>query len=121
MSRGGAEREGDTEPEAVSTERDAGFELPNHKITTWAEVGCLTNWNTQAPHGEVLLKTGNQKRRSTSSGVISPTEGANNDKWLKAVASVVKALTDGDSYFLFVPTYIVFYYLIPVLLLWGQP
>ena len=40
MSRGGAEREGDTELEAgsrlraVSTEPDAGFELKNHEIMT---------------------------------------------------------------------------------------
>ena len=40
MSGGGAEREGDTEPEAgsrlraVSTEPDAGLELVNHKIMT---------------------------------------------------------------------------------------
>ena len=44
MSRGGAEREGDTESEAgsrlraVSTEPDAGLELMNHEIMTWAEV-----------------------------------------------------------------------------------
>ena len=40
MSRGGAEREGDTEPEAgsrlqaVSTEPDAGLELTNCEIMT---------------------------------------------------------------------------------------
>ena len=40
MSRGGAEREGDTECEAgsrlraVSTEPDAGLELPNREIMT---------------------------------------------------------------------------------------
>ena len=55
MSRGGAEREGDTESEAssrlwaVSTEPDAGLELTDCKIMTWAEVGCLTDWATQAP------------------------------------------------------------------------
>ena len=48
MSRGGAEREGDTESEAdarfrgVSTEPDAELELVDHEIKTWAEVGCLT-------------------------------------------------------------------------------
>ena len=41
-SRGGAEREGDTEP-------DAGLELTNQEIMTWAEVGSLTDWVTQAP------------------------------------------------------------------------
>ena len=40
MSKGGAEREGDTESEAdselqaVSTEPDAGLELTNHEIMT---------------------------------------------------------------------------------------
>ena len=45
MSRGGAEREEDTESKAgsglwaVSTEPDAGLELTDHEIMTWAEVG----------------------------------------------------------------------------------
>ena len=49
MSRGGAERQGDTESEAgsrlraVSTEPDAGLKLGNHKIMTRAEVGRLTD------------------------------------------------------------------------------
>ena len=49
------EREGDTESEtgsrlwAVSTEPDAGLELTNREIMTWAEVGRLTDWATQAP------------------------------------------------------------------------
>ena len=44
MSRRGAERGGDTEFEAgsrlraVSTEPDAGLELMNREITTWADV-----------------------------------------------------------------------------------
>ena len=48
MSRGGAEREGDTKSKAgyrlraVSTEPDAGLELMNCEIMTWAEVGHLT-------------------------------------------------------------------------------
>ena len=59
MSRGGAEREGDTECEAgsrlwaVSTEPDAGLELTNYEIMTWAEVGRLTDWATQAPQKSV--------------------------------------------------------------------
>ena len=46
---GGAERGGDTESEAasrlqaVSTEPDAGLELTNSDILTWAKVGRLTN------------------------------------------------------------------------------
>ena len=49
MSWGGAEREGDTESEAgsrlqaVSTDSDAGLELTNYEIMTWAEVGRLTD------------------------------------------------------------------------------
>ena len=55
ISGGGAEREGDTESEAgsslwaVSTEPDAGLELTNHEIMTWAEVSHSTDWATQAP------------------------------------------------------------------------
>ena len=55
MSGGGAEREEDTESEtgsklwAVSTEPDAGLELMDSEIVTWAKVGCLTDWATQAP------------------------------------------------------------------------
>ena len=55
MNRGGSEREGDTESEtgsrlwAVSTEPDAGLELMDREIMTWAEVGRLTDWATQAP------------------------------------------------------------------------
>ena len=55
MSGGGVEREGDTESEAgsrlwaVSTEPDAGLQLTNHEIMTWAEVGCSTDWATKAP------------------------------------------------------------------------
>ena len=50
----GADREGDTSEIgsqlwAVSTEPDAGFQLTNRKIMTWAEVGPLTKWATQAP------------------------------------------------------------------------
>ena len=49
VSRGGAEREGDTESEAgsklraVGTEPDAGLELTDCEIMTCAEVGRLTD------------------------------------------------------------------------------
>ena len=49
MNWGGAEREGDTESEAgsrlraVSTEPDAGLELTDREIMTWAKVGRLTD------------------------------------------------------------------------------
>ena len=55
MGGGGAEREGDTESKAgsrlwaISTEPDAGLEPTNHKIMTWAKVGHLAHWATQAP------------------------------------------------------------------------
>ena len=55
MSRGGAEREEDTESEAdsrlwaVSTEPDAELKPTNHEIMTWAEVRGPTDWATQAP------------------------------------------------------------------------
>ena len=48
-------RERDTESEtgsrlwAVSTEPEAGLELTDHEIMTWAEVGNSTDWATQAP------------------------------------------------------------------------
>ena len=51
----GREREGDTESEAgsrlwaISPEPDAGLELTDREIVTWAEVGRLTDWATQAP------------------------------------------------------------------------
>ena len=54
MSRGGAEREGDTEFEAgsrlwvVSTEPEVGLEPTNSKIMTRAGVGQSTDWATQA-------------------------------------------------------------------------
>ena len=51
----GREREGDTELEvgsrlwAVSSEPNAGLELTDREIVTWAEVRRLTNWATQTP------------------------------------------------------------------------
>ena len=60
MSRGGAEREGDTESEtgfrlrAVSTEPDVGLELTDCEIGTWAEVGSSTDWATQVPLKHIL-------------------------------------------------------------------
>ena len=60
MNGGGAEREGDTESEAgsrlwaISPEPDAGLELTDREIVTWAEVGRLTDWATQAPLDQIL-------------------------------------------------------------------
>ena len=59
MSRGG-QREGKTEFEAgsrlwaVSTEPNAGLELTNCEIMTWAEVGRSTNWAIQVPQHPTL-------------------------------------------------------------------
>ena len=36
-------------PGSVSTEPDAALELTDREIMTWAEVGHLTDWATQAP------------------------------------------------------------------------
>ena len=64
MNGGGSEREGDTESEtgsrlwAVSTEPDAGLELMDRKIMTWAEVGRLTDWATPAPVGWKFRQSG---------------------------------------------------------------
>ena len=61
MDRGGSEKDGDTESEtssrlwAISTEPDAGLKPTDREIMTWAEVGRLTNWATQAPQRPLLL------------------------------------------------------------------
>ena len=52
MSEGEAETVGDTESEAgfrlwtICTKPDAGIELMNREIVTWAKVRCLTDWAT---------------------------------------------------------------------------
>ena len=57
---GKRQRERETELEAgsrlwaVSTEPDARLKLTYLEIVTWAEVGRLTNWATQAPLFEIL-------------------------------------------------------------------
>ena len=56
------ERDGDTESEAgsrlwaISPEPDAGLELTDHEIVTWAEVGRPTERATQAPQEITKLK-----------------------------------------------------------------
>ena len=67
---GEGQREGDPESEtgsglrAVSTEPDVGLETTDREIMTWAEVGPLTNWATQAPP-EISFKVGNKTRLLT--------------------------------------------------------
>ena len=69
MNGGGAEREGDTEWEAgsrlwaISPEPDAGLKLTDREIATWAEVGRLTDWATQAPHKWSSLNWGLVNKR----------------------------------------------------------
>ena len=57
MNGGGAEFEAGSRLWAVSTEPDAGLELTNREIMTWAKVGRLTNWATQVPQEFFLFKT----------------------------------------------------------------
>ena len=62
VSGGGAERQGATESEAgsrlwaVSAEPDAGLELTNGEIMTWAEVGRLTDWAILAPQESTFIR-----------------------------------------------------------------
>ena len=62
MSRGGAERRGDTESEggsrlpAFSTESDTGLELTNREVMTRAKVGRLIDGAAQAPRTGICLK-----------------------------------------------------------------
>ena len=65
VSRGGAEKEGDTESEAgfrlgaVSAEPNAGLEPTDGEIMTWAKVGCSTDWAAQLPlYMTILLYLG---------------------------------------------------------------
>ena len=61
----GRERERETESEAasrlwaVSTEPNTGLELTDHEIMTWAKIGPLMDWATQAPemYPDVKCKT----------------------------------------------------------------
>ena len=76
-SRGGAEREGDTESEegsrlwAVSTEPWAQM--------TWAKVGCLTYWATQAPLAINLTKKAKDLYTENYETMIKESE--ERDKW----------------------------------------
>ena len=60
-SRGGTEREGDTESKAgsrlraVITEPDVGLELTNCETRTWTEVRRSTDWATQVPHPSIYF------------------------------------------------------------------
>ena len=69
MSRGGAEREWDTESEAgsrlwaVSAEPDAGLELTRCEIMTWAKVRCLTVWATQVPQSLFIFEKERERER----------------------------------------------------------
>ena len=82
LSRGGAERKGDTDSKvgsrlwAVSMEPSEGPELTSHEITTWAAVGCLTDRATQAPSVEksfYLKFQENGKQQSPNTNTSAPT------------------------------------------------
>ena len=55
--KGRGRKEGDTESEAGFrlSEPDMGLEHMTHEIVAWAQVGCLTDWATQAPLHLYLL------------------------------------------------------------------
>ena len=60
MNGGGSERgrqesEAGSSLRAVSTEPNAGLELMDREIMTWAKVGGLTDWATQAPQEKIFL------------------------------------------------------------------
>ena len=71
-SRGGAEREEDTESKAgsrlwaVSTEPSMGLKLMNYEIMTWAEVGHLTHWATQVPPASGIPMTSDNLKLETT-------------------------------------------------------
>ena len=60
MNGRGSEREGDTESKTgsrlwvVSTKPNAGLQLMDREIMTWAEVGRLTDWATQVDRKSVV-------------------------------------------------------------------
>ena len=47
----------------LSAEPDMGLELTNHEIMTWAEVGHLIDWATQAPQGKDIFISISKKSR----------------------------------------------------------
>ena len=75
---GEGQREGDTESETgsslqtVSTEPDAGLELTDREIVTWAEVSRLTDWATQAPRNEGDFREKTLGAGSTPLWILDP-------------------------------------------------
>ena len=53
---------------ADSREPDAGLELTNREITTWAKVGCLTYWDTQVTLQIQLGKKNGQVKQNLLTG-----------------------------------------------------
>ena len=110
MSRGGTEREGDTESEAgsrlraVSTEPDAGLELTNREIMTWAEVGCLTDWATQAPQAVASLFGGSLEATEQQ---VNGTEIGSSKKHrsVLCVCMCVGEATEGEGHTLNPPSH----------------
>ena len=87
MSKGGAEREGDTEFEAGcrlragSTEPDARPELTNREIMTWAEVRRSTDWTTQAPRNYLYFKDEKAKVKKVSLRQLARGQVRHFTKW----------------------------------------
>ena len=51
MSEGGAERQRSPSRLCIDSRKPhVGLELMNHEIMTWAKIGSLIDWTTQAPH-----------------------------------------------------------------------
>ena len=80
QTEGDTESEAGSRPGAVSPEPDAGPQLTNHEIMTWAEVGRLTDRATRAPLDDYIL------RRSGS--MLTTTAGIGGRVWEHRVPAV---------------------------------
>ena len=99
----GRERQGDTESQggsrlwAVSTEPNMGLELTNCEIMTWAKVGCLTDWATQAPRFNkknlIFLRERERERQSVSEGGAERDRETQNSKQAPGSELSVQSLT----------------------------
>ena len=98
--QGEGQKEGHTESEtgsrlwAVSTEPNAGLELTDREIMTWAEVGRLTNQATQAPQAWSFnrLMTKYEKitfRNIYKDGVHGWLRSWSHDWWVRALCQAL--------------------------------
>ena len=85
-SGGGAERGGYTESKAgfrlraVSTEPDAGLELSDREIMTWAQVGCLTVQSFFLIYLLIYFERERERERASMSGGAAEREGERESK-----------------------------------------